>query len=78
MQMYLDYHLNFITLELIKVIIHLVCFFEWCNVGVCFKNGQGVTKDLVKAVEYYTLAANLGYAAAQNNLGICRCIEIII
>ena len=45
-----------------------------CNTGRCYEYGIGVTKDLVKAVEYYTLAANQGYAAAQNNLGICKCI----
>ena len=42
------------------------------NVGLCYEYGIGVTKDLVKAVEYYTLAANQGYAAAQISLGICK------
>ena len=45
-----------------------------CNTGWCYEYGIGVTKDLVIAVEYYTLAANQGHANAQNNLGICKCI----
>ncbi len=39
--------------------------------GYCYDNGQGVAKDLSKAVEFYTLAANQGNAFAQFNLGYC-------
>ena len=48
------------------------------NVGVCYENGQGVIKDLVKAVEYYTLAANQGYSTAQFNSGISIELRSII
>ena len=37
---------------------------------MCYKNGEGVTKNLVKAVEFYTLAANQGNSDAQLNLGM--------
>ena len=36
----------------------------------CYQDGEGVTKDLVKAVEYYQKAADQNYAPAQTNLGI--------
>ena len=34
-----------------------------------YNNGHGVTKDYKKAVEWYTKAAEQGYAIAQCNLG---------
>ena len=40
-------------------------------VGVCYKNGQGVEKNLAEAVKYYRLAAQKGNASAQCNLGMC-------
>ena len=37
----------------------------------CYKYGEGVKKDLEKAVEWLTKAAEKGYAPAQNGLGFC-------
>ena len=45
--------------------------FAQYNLGVCYKNGNGVTKDVVKAFEWYKKSAEQGYAAAQYNLGSC-------
>ena len=33
-----------------------------CNLGVCYKNGDGVSKDSKEAVRYYRLAADQGHA----------------
>jgi len=41
------------------------------NLGVCYYNGQGVTKDYKEAVKWYTLAVNQCIAQAQCNLGLC-------
>jgi len=38
------------------------------NLGNCYKNGWGVTKDLTKAQEWYTKAAAQGHAKAQTKL----------
>ena len=38
-------------------------------IGVCYENGTGVEKDEVEAAKYYKMAADQGYASAQNNLG---------
>ena len=35
-----------------------------------YKNGRGVRQDYVKALEWYTKAANQGDAQAQYNLGL--------
>ena len=35
-----------------------------------YENGTGVTKSYVEAVKWYRLAAQQGYAEAQNNLGV--------
>ena len=37
--------------------------------GVCYDNGEGVPKDVSKAVEWYAKAAEQGYELAQNDLG---------
>ena len=39
------------------------------NLGLCYKRGEGVTKDYAKAVFWYHKAAEQGYAKAQCNLG---------
>ena len=39
--------------------------------GWCYKYGEGVKKDLAKAVEWLRQAAERGYAPAQNSLGFC-------
>ena len=38
------------------------------NLGNCYKNGRGVTKDLNKAREWYTKAAAQGHEQAQTEL----------
>lgn len=40
-----------------------------CNLGVCYKNGNGVEKNLEEAIKWYTKAADQGYAEAQYYLG---------
>ncbi len=37
--------------------------------GVCYDQGQGVTKDLSKAAHWFAAAAAQGVAQAQFNLG---------
>lgn len=39
------------------------------SLGICYKYGRGVKKDLVKAVELFKLAANQGHVEAQNDIG---------
>lgn len=39
------------------------------NLGVMYREGEGVRRDSQKAVEWYTKAANQGNAKAQHNLG---------
>ena len=39
--------------------------------GVCYEDGNGVTKDLSEAAKWYRKAAEQGNAAAQCNLGVC-------
>jgi tetratricopeptide (TPR) repeat protein len=41
------------------------------NLGICYSNGFGVTKDDTQAVNWYRKAAEQGYAEAQYNLGVC-------
>jgi hypothetical protein len=41
------------------------------NLGVSYKNGNGVAKDDAEALRLYRLAADQGFAKAQFNLGIC-------
>ena len=40
------------------------------NLGVCYRNGEGVAKDQVEAVKWYRKAAEQGLANAQFNLGV--------
>jgi TPR repeat protein len=40
------------------------------NLGVCYRDGTGVTKDLKQAVQWFRSGAEQGLAAAQNNLGV--------
>ncbi len=42
---------------------------EWFASGFCYYKGEGVAKDLSKAVHWYTAAAVQGFAPAQYNLG---------
>ena len=42
-----------------------------CNLGICYRNGDGVTQDYYEAVKWYRKAAEQGLARAQNNLGLC-------
>ena len=41
------------------------------NLGMCYKNGYGVEKNLRKATNLYRKAAEQGDATAQYNLGLC-------
>ncbi len=41
-----------------------------CNLGVCYKNGEGVAQSWEEAVKWYRKAAEQGNAAAQHNLGV--------
>ena len=41
------------------------------NLGVCYANGIGVTKDEAEAVKWYHKSAEQGVADAQYNLGVC-------
>ena len=41
------------------------------SLGVCYRDGAGVAKDLVKTVTWFRKAADQGYAKAQFNLGVC-------
>ena len=43
---------------------------EQCNLGIMYLQGQGVTKDYVKAFECFGRAAAQGHATAQYNLGM--------
>ena len=40
------------------------------NLGVLYRDGEGVPKDLAQAVAWFRKAADQGNAAAQNNLGV--------
>jgi TPR repeat protein len=40
------------------------------NLGLMYKNGQGVPQDYKEALKWYRLAVEQGYAMAQNNLGL--------
>ena len=40
------------------------------NVGWMYLKGEGVPKDLVEAVKWYTKSAEQGHADAQYNLGL--------
>jgi hypothetical protein len=44
---------------------------EQLKLALCYKNGDGVSKDLKKAIELFTLAANQGDSNAQYHLGFC-------
>lgn len=38
--------------------------------GVCYKWGIGVERNLEKSVEYFLISAKLGFASGQYNLGV--------
>ena len=42
-----------------------------CNLGLCYANGEGVSKDMAEAVKWYRKAAEQGNAMAQCKLGEC-------
>ena len=41
------------------------------ELGVCYQNGKGVSKDMTEAVKWYRKAAEQGHATAQCSLGVC-------
>ena len=47
-----------------------------CNLGICYYNGNGVTKDYTQAVSWFRKAAGQGYTDAQNWLGYCYAVGI--
>ncbi len=40
-------------------------------IAECYRDGNGVEKNLVGAINYYNLAANQNYAPALDGLGYC-------
>jgi len=34
-----------------------------CRLGLCYENGEGVSRDMTEAVKYYRLSADQGFAA---------------
>ena len=42
-----------------------------CNLGICYAEGIGVTKDEKQAVKWYRNSAEKGNAYAQVLLGVC-------
>ena len=40
------------------------------NLGVMYRDGEGVRQDYKKAIEFFKKAANQGLVRAQNNLGL--------
>lgn len=41
------------------------------NLGICYKKGIGVEKNISKAFDYYKMSADQGDSAAQFNLALC-------
>lgn len=41
------------------------------NLGLCYYNGWGVSKNYVEAARWFRKSADQGYAKAQYNLGYC-------
>ncbi len=41
------------------------------NLGLCYEDGEGVTRDLCEAAKWWRKAAEQGYAQAQFDLGCC-------
>src|SRR5258708_3163112 len=42
------------------------------NLGLCYGNGRGVTKDTALAITWFRTSAEQGFAEAQYTLGCCR------
>ena len=42
---------------------------KFFNLGECYRTGDGVAQDSVEAVRLFKLAADQGFAEAENNLG---------
>ena len=47
-----------------------------CKLGLRYRDGDGVSKDLEEAVKWFRKAAEQGYAEAQVHLGDCYIKEI--
>ena len=45
------------------------------SLAICYDNGEGVAKDLKKAVKWFTKSAEQGDATAQYNLAIATSME---
>lgn len=44
---------------------------ELFTIGLCYQNGDGITQNNYKAVEYFHKAADQGHITAMYNLGLC-------
>ena len=42
-----------------------------CRLAIHYEKGEGIEKDIAKALEWYTKSANQGYHWSQYNLGAC-------
>ena len=58
------------ALELLHRAGELGCAESYCNIGCAYLNGDGVERDMTKAVQHWELAAIGGHAIARYNLGI--------
>ena len=52
-----------------RAVVHDDPVAQFC-LGFMYKHGKGVLPDLQRAIEWYTKAAEQGYAFAQNDLGV--------
>jgi len=59
------------ALRLLKLSASQGCFMARCQLGKCYQNGEGVSKNYHEAVRLFKLAAEQEYAVAQYNLGLC-------
>jgi len=41
------------------------------SLGLCYYDGEGVTKDAAEAVKWFRKAAETGLRSGQYNLGVC-------
>ena len=61
------------TVRLLRLSLELwpSAFSRCFMLGECYENGNGVTVNYVEALRLYQLAADQGFAVAQNHIGFC-------